>query len=273
MNLEIFIDTEMENMNMKIENSQNESNDKINTLANKTELLEDNLEKLEIDFETLVINENKSNHELRDYGENSFKNLSLEINETQRSNKENLKSMKDEFVSNISRTITNMKEESLNNLSNLENSLNVKLSNNIQSVEQKINELKTKVEKSKTCKSDWTKYKNKYYKLFTNKKSWSRELCNSEGSGLACIKNLDENSFVFSLTKGRNAWLGGFDREMEGEWKWVDGTPITPLTFSAWSRGEPNDHRVGEDCLAIRGSDRNWNDAPCSRAYAYVCQA
>ena len=256
MNIEEFIDTGIENLTIKIENVQDVMNDKINTMIKNKKT---DLKKFGIELENVVLNENRTNQKLMDYAEKSFTNLSLKIIESLWSNKKSLMSMKEE-----------MQQESMNNLSILENKINLKISNDIQSVEKEIGELKQKV---KNCSPGWTKYEYKCYKLFVNKKSWSmsRSHCQSEGGDLVIIKNLEEDTFVFSLSKGKHAWLGGSDHGVEDNFEWVDGSPIAQPQYTNWATNEPNDWGSGEDCLMIRSSDNKWNDAPCARTYAFVC--
>ena len=208
------------------------------------------------------------------------------------STKVELKEIQEDFGRNISRTnkeIQEIKKETVNNLSK-QNSLNLRISNEIQTVKNEIkknqnslnlkisNEIRTvkneikKINQDKNCKPGWTKYWQKCYKLIKNSKSWSKDLCKSEGGSLVIINNAIMNDFIFSLTKGNNVWLGGFDSRSEGTWEWVDGTHMDH-TFASWSSGEPNDWGNKEDCLAIRNADKNWNDAPCSHTFYYVCQA
>ena len=124
MNIEEFIDTGIENLTIKIENVQDVMNDKIDTMIKNKK---NDFKKFGIELTNLVLNENRTNQELMDYGEKLFTNLSLKINESVRSNKKSLLSMKEE-----------MQQESMNNLSILENKLNLKISNDIQSVEKEI---------------------------------------------------------------------------------------------------------------------------------------
>ncbi|KAM9611033.1 uncharacterized protein ACIBXB_022489 [Morphnus guianensis] len=65
----------------------------------------------------------------------------------------------------------------------------------------------------------------------------------------------------------RGYWLGLSDREQEGGWRWLDGTPPA---FSSWGRGEPNGGR-GQNCAALLPHGR-WDDLPCERALPWVCE-
>ncbi|CAB1313684.1 unnamed protein product, partial [Coregonus sp. 'balchen'] len=68
-------------------------------------------------------------------------------------------------------------------------------------------------------------------------------------------------------------WIGLTDRETEGSWKWVDGTP---LTIQYWKSGEPNNYGSGEDCaerrLIYSNPEQNWNDAPCDQLKLGICE-
>ncbi|MCI4385247.1 hypothetical protein PGIGA_G00048190, partial [Pangasianodon gigas] len=73
---------------------------------------------------------------------------------------------------------------------------------------------------------------------------------------------------------GTEAWIGLTDSETEGEFKWVDGKP---LTTAFWWKGEPNDYRHNEDC-AVTGysyAESNiltWADYPCDRSVVGICE-
>ena len=62
-------------------------------------------------------------------------------------------------------------------------------------------------------------------------------------------------------------WLGATDKEVNGTWRWLDGSL---LTFSNWGRSEPNDHfgPASENHLEMY-PDGTWNDLP-DRAPFYL---
>lgn len=64
-------------------------------------------------------------------------------------------------------------------------------------------------------------------------------------------------------------WLGLSDREREGDWRWVDGAP---LTWDSWARGEPNDWGRGEDCAVMYPWNGRWNDADCRDEKRFLCE-
>jgi hypothetical protein len=64
-------------------------------------------------------------------------------------------------------------------------------------------------------------------------------------------------------------WLGLSDRAEEGVWAWVDGTPVD---FTQWWPGEPNDSG-SEDCAGSNFGDWGWwNDYNCSTGLPFVCE-
>ena len=62
-------------------------------------------------------------------------------------------------------------------------------------------------------------------------------------------------------------WLGATDEKTEGVWEWVDGTPIV---FSAWLSGEPNNNGGPENYLATLVGV--WNDSIAKGAVGYICE-
>ena len=192
-----------------------------------------------------------------------------------------LKEVKENIGRQVEKTNLELKEIKKENLDNLsiQNNLNLEISKEIQTAKNEITSVNSKVMALKdviliahpNCKEGWTKYLLKCYKMIKQSKSWSTTLCQSEGGSLVTIKDAEMNNFIFSLTQGYNAWLGGHDSKSEGTWEWVDGTRMDHI-FTNWHTGEPNNSNWGEDCMKIRNFDNKWNDAPCSRGYYYVCQ-
>ncbi len=81
---------------------------------------------------------------------------------------------------------------------------------------------------------------------------------------LATITSAGENTFVSSLA-GKEAWLGGSDEAVEGEWRWMNGPEAGQLfTFTSWytAGGEPNNLGGVEDFVHTNhaGQAGMWND-------------
>uniref|UniRef100_A0A673HMF8 C-type lectin domain-containing protein n=1 Tax=Sinocyclocheilus rhinocerous TaxID=307959 RepID=A0A673HMF8_9TELE len=113
-----------------------------------------------------------------------------------------------------------------------------------------------------------------YYELhhsYTNfGKSWteSRQDCKDRGADLIIINNREEqvSEIYCQLSVGTFVWIGLTDSDVEGRWKWVDGSI---LTSGFWGSGEPNGHR-GENCVVSYASW--WYDYPCNNAFKWICE-
>ncbi|XP_050977585.1 lymphocyte antigen 75-like [Labeo rohita] len=107
-----------------------------------------------------------------------------------------------------------------------------------------------------------------FYFISSLKNSWteSRRYCTERGADLIIINNREEQDFVNKLSCGTNVWIGLTDREVEGTWKWVDGS--TP-TSRFWMSKEPNSFAGDEDC-AINNS--GWADFPCNTDFPWICE-
>ena len=87
-----------------------------------------------------------------------------------------------------------------------------------------------------------------YYRLVTTTMSWGDASAQAQADGgyLATIASATENAFVTEyIIGGSNAWLGGSDAAVEGEWRWVAGPEAgqqfwsVPGGASAWNHGVP----------------------------------
>ncbi|ROL53380.1 C-type lectin domain family 17, member A [Anabarilius grahami] len=76
----------------------------------------------------------------------------------------------------------------------------------------------------------WTNYQYSVYFISSEKKNWteSRKYCTDRGADLIIINNRAEQNFVKNITSSADSvWIGLTDRDVEGTWKWVDGTSVT----------------------------------------------
>ncbi|XP_053533499.1 C-type lectin domain family 17, member A isoform X2 [Ictalurus punctatus] len=105
-------------------------------------------------------------------------------------------------------------------------------------------------------------------------KSWteSRDYCRERGADLVIINSTEEQEFISEILSRRIAWIGLNDGDREGEWKWVDGTP---LNTGFWGQSEPNSYAGDEDCVVTHDYTDpvwNWADYPCSRQIIWICE-
>lgn len=99
---------------------------------------------------------------------------------------------------------------------------------------------------------------------------------------LSNITSQAENDFVHAMAPV-NAWLGGSDATVEGDWRWLVGPEAGQQFWSGgvggstvggsyanWGGGEPN-NSGNEDTVHMR-PDGRWNDQPGGTAYDYVIE-
>uniref|UniRef100_A0A3B4UNU7 C-type lectin domain-containing protein n=1 Tax=Seriola dumerili TaxID=41447 RepID=A0A3B4UNU7_SERDU len=132
----------------------------------------------------------------------------------------------------------------------------------------------------KTCPAGWRMFNGSCYLLSTQSGSWEkgREDCRARGADLVVIDSLEEQTFLDEFAAVEEFWwIGLTDRDKEGTWKWIDGTP---LTQSYWCEKQPDngggDPQWGEeDCAHIytsKDSDKNWNDRSCTASMKWICE-
>nr|XP_015106719.1 C-type lectin domain family 17, member A [Vicugna pacos] len=123
---------------------------------------------------------------------------------------------------------------------------------------------------SVTCSEGWLPFQGKCYYFSPSTKSWdeARKFCQENYSHLVIISSIAEQIFV-SKAHGspRVHWLGLNDRKLEGDWRWLDGSPIT---LSFWDPQEPNNLH-NEDCASMNGGG-TWNDLSCDKTTYWICE-
>ncbi|XP_053335422.1 CD209 antigen-like protein E [Clarias gariepinus] len=115
-------------------------------------------------------------------------------------------------------------------------------------------------------------FNSSLYFMSNENKSWteSRQDCRDRGADLVIINSREEQEFMGKQLGTFEGWIGLSDRDTEGEWKWVNGTP---LTTASWAKGEPND--VGDEDCAVIFSAPNvtvWNDKKCFIKQPWICK-
>ncbi|XP_007547294.1 CD209 antigen-like protein E [Poecilia formosa] len=139
--------------------------------------------------------------------------------------------------------------------------------------------LQSLLKKKKTCPAGWRMFSCSCYLLSASSGSWDegRADCRTRGGDLVVINNDDEQTFLSTFTN-KETWIGLNDKETEGSWMWVDGTPLSQLLTKYWATTQPDngggDPRWGEeDCVHIRTYDNVlWNDLKCSASFQWVCE-
>ncbi|KAK9976641.1 hypothetical protein ABG768_021846, partial [Culter alburnus] len=122
----------------------------------------------------------------------------------------------------------------------------------------------------------WIYYQSSLYFISSEARNWteSRRYCTERGADLIIINNREEHEFVRDGFV--SFWIGLTDSDVEGTWKWVDGST---LTYEFWRSGQPNSYNGDEDCALTYSSGWNaltystgWADYPCSGVFRWICE-
>uniref|UniRef100_A0A8C8HI39 C-type lectin domain-containing protein n=1 Tax=Oncorhynchus tshawytscha TaxID=74940 RepID=A0A8C8HI39_ONCTS len=113
------------------------------------------------------------------------------------------------------------------------------------------------------------------YHISKGTKLWteSRQDCLRRGADLVIINSREEQVFIHELID-KGFWIGLTDRDEEGIWKFVNGTPLTTVY---WMRGEPHSYQgKDEDCVeqwtSFSNPEDSWCDTQCSELRLEVCE-
>lgn len=125
----------------------------------------------------------------------------------------------------------------------------------------------------RSCEQEWMEYEKHCYFLSSFKLTWqnAENMCLNRGGYLAIINSKEEQNFLEKIIAGRTVWFGLTDQETENTFKWVDGTTLTPTSFSYWDEGEPNNEFGNEHCVQVWRQGK-WNDEICNETSYAVCE-
>ncbi|XP_054460145.1 CD209 antigen-like [Anoplopoma fimbria] len=133
-----------------------------------------------------------------------------------------------------------------------------------------------KIAPARKCPTGWTKFQHSCYFTSAGNQTWSggRVYCQSKGADLAIIKSQEEMLFINGLySHEKEVWIGLTDEGIEGQWKWVDGTPLT-TTF--WGKDQPNSFNGrNQDCVEFwhrKTGKGDWNDENCNLEQQFICE-
>ena len=138
------------------------------------------------------------------------------------------------------------------------------------------------------CPSGWERMEDQCYlwpgstnstgSKSSTRKSWAHAelFCKDQDGHLASVTNQRIHDYMKTKVNADDFdaffWVGGADREQEGNWSWTDGSAWQFTRWATWPRKQPDDWE-GEDCLFIhdRGQENGWNDQECSDELRFVC--
>ncbi|NWV64231.1 SFTPA protein, partial [Malurus elegans] len=93
--------------------------------------------------------------------------------------------------------------------------------------------------------------------------------CEEAGGTLAAPMNEEENKAIMDIVKqyNRYAYLGIRKGEASGQFKYINGTP---LSYINWHQHEPNS-KGKEKCVEMY-TDGTWNDKKCNMYRLTICE-
>ena len=95
--------------------------------------------------------------------------------------------------------------------------------------------------------------------------------CQQENSHLASILSDEEHNFIVDkFIRDEYIWVGGHDKDIEGQWVWTDDTN---WNYTGWNAGQPDNANKGEHCLNLFSSSTNgrFNDNSCTKKLKFLC--
>ncbi|XP_035678932.1 uncharacterized protein LOC118417473 [Branchiostoma floridae] len=123
------------------------------------------------------------------------------------------------------------------------------------------------------CPDGYIQYSAFCFKAIDELKTFegARQLCAMDSARLAMPKNSGTNVFLESLTTADSYWIGLNDMDVEGQWRWEDGTTLDMTNdFSSWAAGEPNSN--GEQHCVRHYDEGLWDDNQCHDTLKVLCQ-
>ncbi|XP_067283921.1 CD209 antigen-like protein B [Pseudorasbora parva] len=165
------------------------------------------------------------------------------------------------------KNLTNERDKLLNKDITLTNERDGLTKNNYQTNERdQFNQEKNELWKM-LKETDGYIYQSSFYYMSSEKKSWSesRRYCTEKGADLIIINNKEKQEFVQKIFGNAGVWIGLTDSDVEGTWKWVDGST---LTSGFWAIREPNGYQK-ENCAALYSL--GFYDYPCNSAFKWIC--
>ncbi|XP_042560643.1 CD209 antigen-like protein E [Clupea harengus] len=128
---------------------------------------------------------------------------------------------------------------------------------------------------SRVCPDGWAHNSGKCYLFSSTRKTWnqSRDHCITLGGHLAIVTSQEEQYFLSQSAIEYLYWMGLSDLETEGQWIWVDSTPLNETGVVFWKKGsdgqdEPDNWEgedpSGENC-AVFTKFKGWQDNSCKR--------
>ncbi|KAM8749966.1 uncharacterized protein AB9X84_014598 [Acanthopagrus schlegelii] len=152
------------------------------------------------------------------------------------------------------------------------------LNANLTSVSKELDRLQSLSKQNRTCPAGWKMFSCTCYLFSTETDSWEngRQDCRDRGAELVTI-DTDEKQELISKFIKEDTWIGLNDKDEEGTWRWIDGTPSPTVVY--WLEKQPDNggrsQKWGEeDCIHLVfgvNVKKNWNDVRCDKPLKWIC--
>jgi len=114
------------------------------------------------------------------------------------------------------------------------------------------------------------------FKIFREDISWhdAKKRCEEMGGRLAVVNDTETLALIDKMKGIQRLWLGATDEHEEGDWRWVDGTPVT---IQAWGPRQPF-NLFGKEHYMELGPEGWFNDVAANgptekfRINGFVCE-
>ncbi|XP_075867989.1 C-type lectin domain family 4 member E-like isoform X3 [Nelusetta ayraudi] len=138
------------------------------------------------------------------------------------------------------------------------------------------------------CPKNWEEHGDQCYLFYEVATTWelARQRCQQQGGDLVRIDSREEQRFLAERLKEKmkdhddKFWIGLTDARTEGQWLWVDGSPLNE-SLKFWNNNEPNDSKGenpedGEDCARMGEKSHlifnKWFDRDCNHSHKSICE-
>jgi hypothetical protein len=118
------------------------------------------------------------------------------------------------------------------------------------------------------------------YWVCGDQRDWAgaQAFCEGLGATSAILLDPAQDAFLLQAVGQGWYWLGAREVDGEGDWVWVDGTPVG---YANWGGTQPDDTAPGQDCLRLTYGivdgegwfDGAWDDFYCSCRHRILCSA
>merc|ERR1712013_530074 len=113
------------------------------------------------------------------------------------------------------------------------------------------------------------------------KKNWeeSKSECDMRNGTLAAVTSIEVHKFLMRKVDKESRiqdtwfWIGGTDKEIEGIWKWADGSDWSFTQWATLPNKQPSSGSK-QNCLQLyhgTHATNGWNDQYCSQSLPFIC--